>query len=362
MYRQEPLAPLSLSLRLLLLLALSISVISNAAPIANAGIDKHVCEGGTATIGGNPTSSNGNVLWSGEDPIIESWLSSTTNANPQVTVPLDTIGTFAYVVQVDDPLCPRTDTVRVISHVNPVPVIDTSGSTRICSNQTVTISTVGSYSAYQWSDGSTSSSINAGQAGQYAVTITDAFGCTGTSNVITVTTIPVPSVQVFPDTLITYGDSVMLYTDINLSSGSVDSFNWYPTVNISCVSCPNPIVTPQDAAQYYGVNIYANGCSASDSALIRVIFPNNFYIPNAFTPNGDGNNDNFYIQAQSGVKVLVFQVFNRWGEKIHEGSYPWDGTHKGKYALPGVYVYIFKLGLFGDEQSIFRKGSVTLIK
>jgi gliding motility-associated-like protein len=340
----------------------TVTVISNSPPLADAGVDKHVCEGGVATLGGNPTSNGGNVLWSGQDALTESWLSSATAANPQATIPQGTIDSFLYVVRVDDPLCPQTDTVKVVSHLNPSPIIDSSGSTRICANATVRIATVGSFSAYQWNNGSTSAAINANQAGPYFVTVTDAFGCTGTSNIITVTTIPVPTVQVFPDTLITYGDSVTLYTDLNLSSASVDSFTWYPTVNISCTNCNNPVVSPQEAAQYYGINIYANGCTATDSALIRVIFPNNFFIPNAFTPNGDGNNDNFYIQAQSGVKVLLFQVFNRWGEKIHEGSYPWDGYYRGKQAMAGVYIYVFKLGLFGDEQSIFRKGSVTLIR
>ncbi|MES2619950.1 MAG: gliding motility-associated C-terminal domain-containing protein, partial [Bacteroidota bacterium] len=208
----------------------------------------------------------------------------------------------------------------------------------------------------------TASAINASQAGAYWVTVTDAFGCTAISNIINVSTIPVPTLQVFPDTLITFGQSVVLYTDINLSSASIDSFVWYPAVNITCTDCANPIVTPEQAMQYYGVNVYSNGCTATDSTLIRVIFPNNFFIPNAFTPNGDGNNDGFYIQAQGGVKVLLFQVFNRQGEKVHEGSYPWDGNYKGKPSAAGVYVYIFKLGLFGDEQSVFRKGSVTLIR
>jgi gliding motility-associated-like protein len=340
----------------------TVTVISNLAPLANAGIDKDLCEGGTATIGGNPTSNSANIVWTGDTPTSESWLSSTTNPNPQVTVPSGTIGNFFYIVNVADPLCPTTDTVNVISHTNPTALIDSSGSTRICSNQSVRLSTVGNFASYLWNNGNTSAAINANQAGPYFVVATNAFGCKDTSNIISLTTIPIPTVQVFPDTLITYGDSVVLYTDINLSSASIDSFNWYPTVNISCTDCNNPVVTPQEASQYYGVNIYSGGCTASDSALIRVIFPNNFFIPNAFTPNGDGNNDNFYIQAQSGVRVLLFQIFNRWGEKVHEGSYPWDGYYKGKPSPAGVYVYIFKLGLFGDEQSIFRKGSVTIIR
>jgi gliding motility-associated-like protein len=153
----------------------------------------------------------------------------------------------------------------------------------------------------------------------------------------------------------------MLYTDLNLNSSVVDSFMWSPNANISCIYCANPYASPTND-QYYSVVVHAGGCTVSDSALVRVILPNNFFIPNAFTPNGDGNNDNFYIQSQGGVKVVLFQVFNRIGEKVHEGSYPWDGTYKNKPAPAGVYVYIFKIGLYGDSYALFRKGSVTMIR
>lgn len=341
----------------------TVVVFSKPSPSANAGNNVVLCEGGTATLGGNPTTSSGaTIVWSGENAMADGYLSSNSAANPTINVPVGTIDTFYYAVTASDLTCSRSDTVLVFSAQNPTAVIDTGGSTRICSNQSVNLFVTGSFVSYAWSNGSTTASINVNQAGPYSVTVTDASGCTAVSNSVLITTVPVPSVTVYPDTTIMYGDSVTLYTDINLSSASVDSFVWYPAVNIACPTCNTPVVTPDAAAQYYGVNIFSSGCIATDSALIRVIFPNNFYIPNAFTPNGDGNNDLFYIQAQGGVKVILFQVFDRWGEKVHEGSYPWDGTYKGKPVPMGVYVYIFKLGLFGDDQSIFRKGSVTLIR
>ena len=244
---------------------------------------------------------------------------------------------------------------------NPVSIIDTNGSTSVCANQNVNIAVTQTFSSYQWNNGSTAQSVNVNQAGQYYVVVTDANHCKDTSNVIAISSIAIPTVNVFPDTLIIYGDSVMLYTDLNLNASPVDSFIWSPNLNISCTGCTNPYVSPQSDT-YYSVIVHAGGCTVSDSALVRVILPNNFFIPNAFTPNGDGNNDNFYIQSQTGVRVILFQVFNRWGEKVHEGNSPWDGTYKGKAAPAGVYIYIFKLGLFGDDTAIFRKGSVTMIR
>lgn len=338
-------------------------VFSKPIPVADAGVDVRLCEGGLVNLGGSPTATNGSsILWSGENALAQSWLNSTSAANPQATLPAGTVDTFYYAVHVFDPDCFSDDTMMVFSAANPTAQIDTNGATAICSNQNVTITTTQNFSNYVWNIGSTASSIQVNQSGQYFVVVTDANGCKDTSNIITITSVPAPTVQVDPDTLIIYGDSVMLYTDINLSSASIDSFRWYPAINISCTQCNNPFVSPIVPAQYYGVSVYSGGCTATDSALIRVIFPNNFYIPNAFTPNGDGNNDNFYIQAQSGVRVILFQVFDRWGEKVHEGSYPWEGNYKNKPVPPGVYIYVFKLGLFGDDTGIFRKGSVTVIR
>lgn len=339
---------------------LNVTVIPS--PPVDAGITIPVCEGGTVQLGGNPTTNAGNAIaWTGETPTIQSWLNSTTIANPVATIPSGTVDTFWYSVKATNISCFRTDTVLVYSVANPVVTIDTNGSTTVCANENVNIAVVGTFASYIWNTGSTASSINVNQAGAYQVTVTDANHCTAVSNTITVASIAIPSVNVFPDTLIIFGDSVMLYTDLNLNSSVVDSFMWSPDLNISCTGCTNPYVSPPND-QYYSVVVHAGGCTVSDSALIRVILPNNYFIPNAFTPNGDGNNDNFYIQAQSGVKVILFQVFNRWGEKVHEGSYPWDGIYKNKPAPAGVYIYIFKLGLFGDDYALFKKGSVTMIR
>lgn len=339
---------------------LSVAVVQS--PPADAGVNAQLCEGGIVQLGGTPTTNAGStVQWTGENATVQSWLNATNVLNPVANVPAGTVDTFFYVVRAQDFNCFRRDTVTIFSNPNPDAVIDTNGSTKLCLNQTVTLTTTGSYTSYLWSNGATTPNTTVSQPGQYYAVVTDANGCTDTSNYITVTSVTPPGLNVYPDTLILYGDSVMLYTDVNLNSLSVDSFIWYPFTNISCTTCPNPVVAPLND-QYYSLLLYTDGCTISDSALIRVILPNNFYIPNAFTPNGDGNNDDFYVLSQSGVRVILFQVFNRLGEKMHEGNYPWNGTYKGKPAPPGVYVYLFKLGLFGDDRAVFRKGSVTLIR
>lgn len=331
-------------------------------PPANAGPDRFVCEGGSTTLGGNPATTPGAAIsWSGQNATVESWINDRFIPNPTVFVPAGTVDSFYYVLRTSDFTCFRTDTVWVFSRPNPSPTISALGSAQICNNQSAVIQTNQAYAAYAWNTGATSASISVAQPGNYFVIATDAFGCRDTSNTVTISSINVPPLEVFPDTLIIFGDSVQLYSTYNLSASAIDTFFWGPPVQISCTDCPNPIVTPLND-QWYALTVSTQGCTLTDSALIRVILPNNFFIPNAFTPNNDGNNDQFYVFAQSGVQVLTFRVYNRWGEKVHDGAYPWNGTYKGKPAPDGVYVYTAQLGLFGEQISTSRKGSVTLIR
>ena len=126
----------------------------------------------------------------------------------------------------------------------------------------------------------------------------------------------------------------------------------------------NPIFNFTEYGLYNVVlNAYNTfGCSDSFTLPIKVLAPQNYFIPNIFTPNNDGNNDDFYIQSQEGVTVLEFTVFDRWGEKVHDGQYPWDGTYKGKPCPNGIYVYIFKLRLATNTEGIKRTGSITLMR
>ena len=98
---------------------------------------------------------------------------------------------------------------------------------------------------------------------------------------------------------------------------------------------------------------------------MTIIITNNLqiFIPNAFSPNNDGNNDVFEIYG-AGVKSVILQVFNRWGEKVFESSdqfHGWDGTYKGILQDPGVFVYHAQIN-FLDNTQIEKSGSVTLVR
>jgi len=115
----------------------------------------------------------------------------------------------------------------------------------------------------------------------------------------------------------------------------------------------------------YNVTLYAYnqlGCVDSVTESVKVWPMQNFYIPNAFTPNGDGLNDEFYVYTQPGASVVSFQVFDRWGEKVHDGPYPWDGSYRGQPSPPGIYTYVANVQLIDTLQAVKCKGSITLIR
>jgi len=87
------------------------------------------------------------------------------------------------------------------------------------------------------------------------------------------------------------------------------------------------------------------------------------YMPNAFSPNGDGKNDVFRIPLNVDILLREFSVFDRWGNKIfstHDVSYGWDGTEHGTWANTGVYVYIISGS--NEKGDFVDKGSFVLIR
>jgi|GEM_PF-230548 len=110
--------------------------------------------------------------------------------------------------------------------------------------------------------------------------------------------------------------------------------------------------------------VKAVGCDESISAPVSAqLLPDGIYIPNAFTPNGDGLNDVLQVYSYK-IKEMTFMVFNQWGEKIYESRTPnvaWDGTYKGKPQPSGVYVYVARMVLT-DGTVVQRKGSINLIR
>jgi gliding motility-associated-like protein len=127
-------------------------------------------------------------------------------------------------------------------------------------------------------------------------------------------------------------------------------------------------IQPLAAPAWYSVLVTdANNCEVLDSVFIyrstEDCIPPHIYIPNIFSPNGDGNNDILYVYGK-GIEDLSLIIYNRWGEKVFETKdmlNGWDGTHKGKLMDPAVFVYYLKASL-EDGQDIDQSGNITLVK
>jgi gliding motility-associated-like protein len=110
----------------------------------------------------------------------------------------------------------------------------------------------------------------------------------------------------------------------------------------------------------------SGSCGDTDTAEMNVINCDVnpvLYVPNIFSPNGDGNNDVLYVHGQ-GIESLQFIVYDRWGEKVFEttdNTQGWDGKFRGKDMEPAVFMYYLKAKMNNDEE-LKWKGSITLVR
>ncbi len=172
-----------------------------------------------------------------------------------------------------------------------------------------------------------------------------------------------------PDSLsVILGDSVWLETWIQ-NIDSIVSIEWSGPGNITCKSCLSTSVFINAFASHFKISITDhNGCVYEE--FIYVKSKQNYYVPNAFTPNGDNINDHFNIFTDRSIdNIEVLHIFDRWGNQVYEAkNFPpngiegaWNGEIGSQKAMPGVYVYLF---LFKDKAGFSHKasGDLTLMR
>jgi gliding motility-associated-like protein len=169
-----------------------------------------------------------------------------------------------------------------------------------------------------------------------------------------------PSVQVVNRP----GATVKLSPVITGGTGKV--YTWMPIEGLSCGNCPSPTATVSTSIKYLVEVKNEYYCTDTADISLQMFTTTRFVIPSAFTPNGDGVNDVFYIIGSKDIKnIKSFIVFNRWGNKMFETSnipandrsYGWKGID----AATGPYIYFANVE-FSDGTTEIVKGSVMLIK
>lgn len=260
------------------------------------------------------------------------------------------------------------DTINlIVSTSSVVTNINLGNDTSICYNSQLILSPGNNFNSYLWQDGSDSSFFTVTTAGIYSVTVTDMFGCIGMDSII----ITQPNAPVIANGIANPTSGIYPLPVTFNFTGSGASFYTWDFGDFSGISTlQNPSHTYLQEGVFDVTLIAYTGspyyCTDTFHILIDVETPpSQIFVPNVFTPNGDGKNDYFHVESQA-IETFNCFIYNRWGNKIYEwsdiNSPGWDGkTDDGKFACDGVYYYILRAKGF-DKIEYNTHGTVTLLK
>ncbi len=300
-----------------------------------------------------------------------SWSPGSYTGSSIVVSPADTI---SYVLTGVSGNCLSTDTIEI--EVIPSPVVSFLPSATAGCDPLNILFTDLSQNGHSWnwsfSDGGSSTEMNPEHVfheGTWSVTetVSNSFGCSTVlvqKDLITVYPVPVADFTVDPalQSAVELTDAIFYFS--NQSTGAA-SFSW-EFGDASFSTDASPIHTYKSPGSYIVTltAISAGGCSDTVSkSFLEVIPATTGFIPNAFTPNGDGIND-LFIPANTNLLSLDMKIFNRWGKPVFtsEGSpVGWDGTSHGVPAEAGVYAFLMTLQFTNGNIEV-HKGNLTLIR
>jgi gliding motility-associated-like protein len=262
-------------------------------------------------------------------------------------------------------------------YVNPLPVANAGPDAVVCFGNTVRLNGSGG-DIYQWSPATYLSNVNIANpvaaipfAGtyKYVLNVSSAYGCKSVkSDTVSLTVLPPVKVFAGNDTLITVNQPLQLNA-IDVNNSGFINYLWSPSFGLSNTTIKNPVASYNNQlgnnGQTYIVTARTvNGCEAKDDITIKVFVASEIYVPNAFTPNGDGAND-ILKPILVGIKELkYFAVFNRYGQMIYKTTVHgqgWNGMVKGEMQNTGGFAWMAE-AIDYKGNTITRKGMAVLIK
>lgn len=338
----------------------TLPVIIHPVPQVNAGNNSAICEKKTATL---EATGADQYNWSPASSL------SCTNCATPVAAPDSTI---TYTVNGQSIFgCKATDSV-IISVKHPFRLQVGLGDT-LCKGESFHLLAKNA-EVYDWTpsidlDNSHSKTPVAKpqQTTDYQVIGRDNIGCFADTGHISVIVYPIPSVDAGIDKTISVGSSVQLDAKI---SADATVIRWQPSVGLSCSNCANPVANPKQTTAYSVLAMNAGGCVNKDELSIFVICNNgNIFLPNTFSPNGNGTNDVFYPRGTGLYNIKSLRIFNRWGEAVYEAtnfkandaSKGWNGSYKGHAAPNDVYVYFVEV-VCENNALLTYSGNIALIR
>jgi gliding motility-associated-like protein len=314
-------------------------------PFLELGNDTIICEGNIVML--DAFTPNGMYLWN------DNSISSVRH--------VDSSGLYFVEVQVG--ICSTSDTINI--QVLDAPPIHLGIDTFICDNSFITLNAYNSLaSSYLWQDGSTFATYEASNIGEYSVEVHYASGCIN-YDTIQIVSEPVIEISLPSDTTFCQGNPIIL----NAYHPNAKTYQWKgfsayygqndltDTSFIISLSGDYSIILNNGCRDLeHQINVIAEDCSCIP------------FIPNAFTPNGDGNNDDFQVYSNCEIETYNLQIYNRWGEKVFESddiNRGWDGQSFNQEAPIGVYVWKIEYTSADQSGHLTRKmisGDVTLIR
>jgi gliding motility-associated-like protein len=334
-------------------------------PLANAGPDTVVCPERPITIG-TPAASGFTYNWSPANFLSDSLVAQPVGMPPQPA-------SYILTVTSTESGCIDKDTLN-IAVFQPIAVAVSPDAT-ICEGQSVNLQATGSAVQYVWSPAqglSRASIANPVAAPKttttYRVVGFDGHACFTDTGLIKVVVNPKPRVDVGPDITMATG-STYNFSPVT-QNGPIVSWKWSPGNDLSCADCATPVAAITRSRTYYATVTNEFGCVAADSMNIKTFCSNTqVFIPNAFSPDGDGMNDVLMVRGKGIAQVRSFRIFTRWGELVFERAnfqpndpaFGWDGRLRGKTGPAEVYVYTADVVCENDLINTY-KGNVTLLK
>jgi gliding motility-associated-like protein len=331
-----------------------------AIPTIDAGIDTMICKGRGATL---QATGGSTYVWTPSTGL------SCTNCASPVANPANPVQYFVTGTSIHG--CINRDSIKV--SVKYPFAMTASRKDSLCMGSSLRISANGAYT-YVWSpstglDNPSSASPMASPSTTttYQVIGTDDKGCFKDTAYVPVIVFDIPRVEAGADRTINVGQSIDLIPQV---SADVIDARWSPTGSIFRDIFPGVTVKPNATTTYTVLVTNRGGCTASDQLTVNVLCNGaNMFIPNTFSPNGDGMNDLFYPRGSGIFTIKSIKIFSRWGEIIFEknnfnandASKAWDGTFKGKKLNSDVFVYMVEVVCDNNEKLVF-KGNVALIK
>lgn len=310
----------------------TVKIIPHASPTIQFPNDTSVCTGNTFVI--DAGDSFVNYLWNDGTSGRYKTISSARLYTVEAT---------------DSNNCSVRDSFRLLQ-IYPVPIVNIHQKQILCRGQNNQLST-GNYSTYLWQDGSAAQTYSVQDTGIYWVKVKDNNGCEN-SDTVKITSLTNP-----PANFIEADTSICSYETIVLKPTSVfTSYLWSDGSTL-------PYLEIHQSGNYFLKVLDSNGCAGQEQITVKQRNCTNLIVfPSAFTPNGDGLNDQFKPAVKGKILNYNFSIYNRWGQKIFESFDPlkgWNGFYN-KSLKTDVFVWLCQYQFEGESRQT-KKGTVTLI-